>query len=73
MNVVKITGIVLVLCGILSLAYGGFSYTKSESEMDLGPVSIEVQEREHVNLPVWLGVGLLVIGGGLVVGVGRKA
>jgi len=72
MNGAKITGVVLLVLGTLSLVYGGFSYTKSASEVDLGPVSFEVQERERVDLPIWLGVGLLVIGGGLLLGVGRK-
>lgn len=71
MSGAKIVGIVLLVCGTLSLAYGGFSYTRSASEVDLGPVSFEVQERERVNLPVWLGVALIVVGGGLVLGVSR--
>lgn len=73
MNGTKIAGIALLVLGTLSLAYGGFSYTKSESEVDLGPVSFEVQERERVDLPIWLGVGFIVIGGGLLVGAGKKA
>lgn len=73
MSGTKIVGIVLLVCGTLSLAYGGFSYTKSTSEVDLGPVSFEVQERERVNVPVWLGVALIVAGGGVLLGVGRKA
>lgn len=72
MNVAKIVGIVLLVCGTLSLVYGGFSYTKDESQIDLGPVSVQVQERERVNLPIWLGVGLIVIGGGLLVGGGKE-
>lgn len=63
----KIAGIVLLVLGTLSLVYGGFSYTKSTSDVDLGPVSFEVQERERVHLPVWLGVGLIVVGGVLLV------
>lgn len=73
MSGAKIVGIVLLVCGVLSLAYGGFSYTKGTSEVDLGPVSVQVQERERVNLPVWLGVGLIAVGGGVLLGVIRKA
>jgi hypothetical protein len=73
MNIVRLVGIVLLICGGLSLAYGGFTYTKSETDVDLGIVSFQVQERERVHLPIWFGVGLLVVGGGLLVGVGRKA
>lgn len=73
MSSAKIVGIVLLVLGTLSLAYGGFSYTKSTSEMDLGPVSVEVQERERVNLPVWLGIAVIAVGGGLLVGARKKA
>lgn len=73
MSGTKIVGIVLLVLGTLSLAYGGFTYTKSASEVDFGPVSVEVQERERVNLPVWLGVAVIAIGGGLLVGAHRKA
>ena len=55
-------GIGLLVCGILALAYGGFTYTKSASQVDLGPISFEVQERERVNIPIWIGVGLAVAG-----------
>jgi len=73
MHGAKIVGIVLLACGTLSLVYGGFSYTKDESQIDLGPVSVEVRERERVDLPIWLGVGFIVLGGGLLVGARRKA
>ncbi len=74
MNGARIVGIILLVCGGLSLAYGGFSYTRNETVVDLGIVSFQVQERERVNLPIWFGVGLLVVGGGLLVGAaGRKA
>jgi hypothetical protein len=73
MNGARIVGIVLLVCGGLSLAYGGFSYTKNRSEVDLGIVSFQVQERERVNLPIWFGVGLLIVGGGLLIGVRRRA
>ncbi|MDT8341096.1 MAG: hypothetical protein RQ751_06250 [Longimicrobiales bacterium] len=72
MNGMKILGVALLVCGTLSLVYGGFQYTKSASEVDLGVVSFEVKERERVDLPIWLGVGLIVVGGGVLLGVGRK-
>lgn len=69
----KILGIALLVCGILSLAYGGFSYTKSTSEVDLGVVSFQVQEKERVNIPIWAGVILAVAGGGLLLFPAGKA
>ena len=72
MNTTKMAGIVLLACGILALAYGGFTYTKSASQVELGPVAFEVQERERVNIPLWLGVGLAVAGGVLMVAPGSR-
>ena len=52
----KLAGVVLLALGILAVAYGGFSYTKDTDKVNLGPIHIEVQDREHVNVPLWAGV-----------------
>jgi hypothetical protein len=52
--------------------YGGFSYTKETHEADLGPLHMSVEEKQHVNVPVWAGVGAIVAGGFLLVVVGRR-
>jgi hypothetical protein len=72
MNKIKILAIVLLVAGTFSLVYGGFTYTKNVEEVDLGLVSFEVAEKERVHRPVWVGVGLIVVGGGLLVGVAKK-
>ena len=71
MNAVKIAAIVLIAAGVLGLAYGGFSYTTETHEAKLGPIELSVKERETVNVPVWAGVGAIVIGG-VVLLVGSK-
>ena len=68
----KILGVVLLAAGILALAYGGFSYTKETHEANIGPLSLEVKEEERVNVPLWAGVALAVVGGGLLLLGGRK-
>jgi hypothetical protein len=68
----KILGVVLLAAGILALVYGGFSYTKETHEANLGPLSLEVKEKERVNVPLWGGVALAVVGGGLLLVGGRK-
>jgi multidrug transporter EmrE-like cation transporter len=71
MNAVKIVAIVLIVAGILGLAYGSFSYTKETHEAKLGPIELSVKERQTVNVPVWAGVGAIVIGGVILL-LGRK-
>jgi len=67
MNAVKIAAIVLMLAGILGLAYGSFSYTKETQQAKLGPIELSVKEEKTVNIPVWAGVAAIVIGGVLLV------
>ena len=72
MSAVKIVGIVLIAAGILGLAYGGFSYTKETHEAKVGPLELSVKDKATVDVPVWAGVGAIVVGGLLVV-VPRKS
>ena len=72
MNAVKMTAIVLIAAGILGLVYGSFSYTKDTHEAKLGPIELSVKEKETVNIPVWAGVGAIVIGGALLLVGGKK-
>ena len=72
MNTVKITAIVLIVAGVLGLAYGSFSYTKQTHDVKIGPIEMSVQEKETVNVPVWAGVGAITIGAALLLLGGRK-
>ena len=63
MNAVKIAAIALIVAGVLGLAYGSFSYTKETHQAKLGPIELSVKEQQTVNVPVWAGVGAIVIGG----------
>ena len=48
---------------MLALAYGGFSYTDDTTAVKLGPLELSVKEKKTVNVPVWAGVGAIVVGG----------
>ena len=63
MNSVKIAGVVLIVAGALGLAYGSFSWTKETDQAKLGPIELSVKQRQSVDVPVWAGVGAIVIGG----------
>jgi TRAP-type C4-dicarboxylate transport system permease small subunit len=68
----RMVGIVLIVGGILGLAYGGFTYTKETHEAKIGSLTLSVTDKETVNIPIWAGVGAIVIGGLLVFVGGRK-
>lgn len=65
MKAVKIAAILLIVAGVLGLVYGDFSYTTEAHEAKLGSLELSVQEKQKVNVPVWAGVGAIVLGGGL--------
>jgi len=63
MSAVKIAGIVLIAAGLLGLVYGSFSYTTETHEAKIGSLELSVKDKETVNIPVWAGVGAIVVGG----------
>jgi len=73
MNALKILGIALLIGGILGLVYGGFTYTKETHEAKIGPITLSVKDKETVNVPIWAGVGAIVIGGLLLVTGSKKS
>ena len=72
MGAVKIIAILLIISGILGLAYGRFSYTRETQEAKLGPLELNVKETQTVNIPVWAGLGAILAGGGLLLFANKK-
>jgi len=69
---VKLVGILLIVFGLAALAIGGFSYTKREKVLDLGP--IEATTEQHKTIPLSPIVGIVAVAGGVaLVVVGSKA
>ena len=62
MNPLKIVAILLIVAGAIGLTYGGFTYTKDTHSAKLGPIELKVTEKETVNIPIWAGVGAIVVG-----------
>jgi multidrug transporter EmrE-like cation transporter len=62
MSGARIAAIVLIVAGILGLAYGRFTYTKENHNTKLGPFELSIKDKETVNVPVWAGVGAIVAG-----------
>ena len=58
----KIVGIVLIVIGIIGLAYGGITYTSKEKVLDIGPIEATAERQKTIPLPPLLG-GLALAGG----------
>jgi hypothetical protein len=65
MSGIKILAILLVIGGVLGLLYGSFTYTKETHDAKIGSLELSVKDKETVNIPVWAGVGAIVVGGAL--------
>jgi uncharacterized membrane protein len=64
-------GIVLIVLGALALAYQGFSYTRREKVLDVGPIHATADTREHVDVPPIIG-GLALAAGVILLFTGAK-
>ncbi len=73
MNITRIVAIALIVAGALGLLYGGFSYTKDTTAVKLGPIELALKETKTVNVPVWAGVGAIIVGGLLLLLGGKKS
>ncbi len=73
MGSTKIIAIVLIVAGVLGLAYGKFTYTKETHDAKIGPIELSVKDKETVNVPMWAGIGAIVVGAGLLLAGGKRA
>jgi len=62
MNVAKSIGILLIAAGALGLIYGGFTYTSDTHSASLGPVSMQVKEKETVYVPIAASAAAIAFG-----------
>lgn len=72
MNAIRLVALVLIVAGVLGLAYGSFSYTRDTTALKVGPIELTVKQKETVNVPVWAGIGAIVVGGVLFVFGGKR-
>jgi uncharacterized membrane protein YidH (DUF202 family) len=54
--------IVLIVLGVLGLAYGGVTWTRRDTVVDAGPIEITRDQRESLPIPPIAGGALLVVG-----------
>jgi len=67
MKPIMLLGVVLIIIGVLALAYQGITYTTREKVLDLGPLKASVDKQKTIPLPPILGAAALTAGVILVV------
>lgn len=63
MTAMRLIGAILLVLGLAGLLTGGFSFTKETTQAKLGALELTVKEKESVNVPQWLSLGAMLIGG----------
>lgn len=58
----KLSGVVLIACGISGLVYGGFDYTQGTYDAKIATLELPLTDDEAVD-PVWAGIGAIMVGG----------
>ena len=68
----RLVGIVLVILGIVGLAYGGVTWTTKGKVVDLGPLQVTHDKTQSLPLPPIAGGICLIAGVVLLVAAGRQ-
>lgn len=58
----RLFGVILILLGMLALAYQGFTYTKREKVIDIGPIEAHADREKRVAIPPLVGGAVLAAG-----------
>ena len=67
----KVLSIILIVIGIIMIAYTGFNYVTTETMVDMGPMHIDVEKNNFVKFSPILG-GILLIAGIFLLVRGKK-
>lgn len=67
MKPIMIVGILLIVGGIAALVFGGITYTKHETVLDVGPIELEAKNKESIPIPEIAAILAAVAGVGLVI------
>lgn len=68
----RVFGIVLVVIGVIMLAFNGFNFQTTREVAEIGPIEINKTENNRVAWPSYAGIAVMVAGIGLVAIGGKK-
>jgi hypothetical protein len=71
MKPIMIIGVLLMVLGVIALAYEGITCTTREKVVDIGPLKATVEKKKTIPLPPVLG-GLALVGGVVLVIAGSR-
>jgi uncharacterized membrane protein len=71
MRVAPLVGIILIVLGVVSLAYQGITYTTHKKVLDVGPLQATTEEHKTIPLPPILG-GVALVGGVVLILAGKR-
>ena len=64
-------GAVLIVIGLVGLIWGGISFTREETGLDVGPIEAPAERRETLPIGPIAG-GIALVGGIVLVATGRR-
>ena len=62
MKPLVIIGIVLIVLGAVGLIYGGITYTTKKNVIDMGPLKVQVDDKDTLPIPPIAGGAALAVG-----------
>jgi uncharacterized membrane protein HdeD (DUF308 family) len=71
MKSASVAGILLIVLGVIALAYQGISYTTQKKVLDIGPIQATKEEHKTIPLPPIIGA-VALIGGVVLLFAGGK-
>lgn len=71
MRTSTITGVLLIILGVISLAYQGITYTTRKQVVDIGPIQATTEQHKTIPLPPILGA-IALAGGIILIVAGKK-
>jgi hypothetical protein len=72
MKSASVAGIMLIVLGVIALAYQGINYTTQKKVLDIGPIQATKEEHKTIPLPPIVG-GIALIGGVALLFAGGKS
>ena len=72
MTATRVAGFVLIVLGLVGLLWGGISWTRDKTVVDVGPIKATTETRETIPIPPIAGGIALVAGIALLVLPGRR-